>query len=175
MSLQPLSASTSPRTPGAELNSSCVGPGYYITGVHSGIVRVPNCPHPDPPAAPRAPASCPAHACSHPPLQGPAILEPRARLPSRAAHKRFLLPGLAGAHPLRRCLHDKPVSLLGHPPPALCFCCWAFGSRKAGTVSQHPAGAHMIGAEWEDGSLAAWLWARLWASPYHACFRVFLS
>lgn len=128
-----------------------------------------------PPAAPRAPASCPAHACSHPPLQGPAILEPRARLPSRAAHKRFLLPGLAGAHPLRRCLHDKPVSLLGHPPPALCFCCWAFGSRKAGTVSQHPAGAHMIGAEWEDGSLAAWLWARLWASPYHACFRVFLS
>lgn len=63
MSLQPLSASTSPRTPGAELNSSCVGPGYYITGVHSGIVRVPNCPHPDPPPLPvPRPPALPMHA-----------------------------------------------------------------------------------------------------------------
>lgn len=55
---------------------------------------------------------------------------------------------------------EASLSLLGRPPPAamlsgpVCSCCWALGSRKTGTKSQHPARAHRMETEWEDGYMA---------------------
>ena len=75
---------------------------------------------------------------------------------------------------------EASLSFLGCPTLArmlsgpVCFCCWALGSRKTGTMFQHQAGAHRMETEWEDGYMV-WLRARLQAYPYHASFGLFLS